>query len=219
MKVLAIEFSSAQRSAAVVDIGSSAKLRAGAEVVETGRRGTEAFGLIEAALKASQLEREQVEGIAVGTGPGSYTGIRAAIALAQGWQLARDIKLLGISSAECIAARAQMEGLAGRIAVIVDAQRGEFYLANYELNKAGWHELQPLRITSADDVRAQQQAGFLLIGPEAAERFEGGRTMFPGAEILGRLAIGRDDFIAGEKLEPIYLRQTSFVKAPPPRVV
>ena len=219
MKVLAIEFSSAQRSVAVVDIGSPAKLRAGAGVVETGSRGTEAFRLIEAALKASQLEREQVECVAVGTGPGSYTGIRAAISLAQGWQLARDIKLLAISSAECIAARAQMEGFAGRIAVIVDAQRGEFYLANYELNKTGWRELQPLRITSAEDVRAQQQAGFLLIGSEAAERFEGGRIIFPGAEILARLAVGRSDFIPGEKLEPIYLRQTSFVKAPPPRVL
>jgi tRNA threonylcarbamoyl adenosine modification protein YeaZ len=198
MKVLAIEFSSAQRSAAVVDIGSPAKVRAGAEVVETGHRGTEAFGLIEAALQASQLEREQVECIVVGVGPGSYTGIRAAIALAQGWQLARDIKLLGVSSAECVAARAQMEGLSGRIAVIIDAQRGEFYLANYEVNESGWREMQPLRITSADDVRAQQRAGFVLIGPEAAERFEGGRTIFPGAEFLGLMATGRIDFIPGE---------------------
>jgi hypothetical protein len=33
------------------------------------------------------------------------------------------------------------------------------------------------------------------------------------------MATGRNDFIPGEKMEPIYLRQTSFVKAPPPRVL
>jgi hypothetical protein len=33
------------------------------------------------------------------------------------------------------------------------------------------------------------------------------------------LALDRTDFVAGEKLEPIYLRPTSFVKAPPPRIL
>lgn len=219
MKVLAIEFSSTQRSVAVVDIASAAHLKTGAEVVETGHRGTEAFGMIDAALKASRLEREQIECIAVGIGPGSYTGIRAAIALAQGWQLARDIKLLAVSSADCIAARAQMDGILGKVAVVIDAQRGEFYLANYEVCKTLWRETQSLRIISADELRAQQQAGFVLIGPEMVERFQGGRIVFPSAEILGRLATERNDFIAGEKLEPIYLRQTTFVKAPPPRIL
>jgi len=41
----------------------------------------------------------------------------------------------------------------------------------------------------------------------------------PTAAMLARLAAERSDFIAGEKLEPIYLRETSFVKAPPPRIV
>ena len=48
--------------------------------------------------------REAIEAIAVGLGPGSYTGIRAAIALAQGWQLAREVKTLGVSSVAAMAA-------------------------------------------------------------------------------------------------------------------
>ena len=104
MKILALEFSSPQRSVAVADGG-----RAVSEVIEAGASGTQAFGMIEAALREAKLEREQIECIVIGLGPGSYTGIRAALSIAQGWQLAREIKLLGISSVEAIAAQAQAD--------------------------------------------------------------------------------------------------------------
>ena len=45
--------------------------------------------MIEDVLARSQMEREQIEVLAVGLGPGSYTGIRVALSMAQGWQLAR----------------------------------------------------------------------------------------------------------------------------------
>jgi hypothetical protein len=45
--------------------------------------------------------------------------------------------------------------------------------------------------------------------------FPNGRTIFPRAAMLARLAAGRNDFAAGEKLEPVYLRETNFVKSPP----
>ena len=93
------------------------------EAIETGARSTNALGLVEEALRQAQLERAQIECLAVGLGPGSYNGIRLAIALAQGWQLARPVKLLGISSAECLAAQAQAEGIFGRVQVVIDAQR------------------------------------------------------------------------------------------------
>ena len=85
-------------------------------------------------LREAGLEREQIEVIAVGLGPGSYTGIRVAISIAQGWQLARGVKLLGVSSAECLAAQAQAEKIFGRVNVVIDAQRNEFYLAAYEIS-------------------------------------------------------------------------------------
>ena len=93
--------------------------------------------MIEEVLAKTKIGREEIEVIAVGLGPGSYTGIRAAIAVAQGWQLAREIKLLGISSAECLAAQAQAEKIFGRVNVVIDAQRGEFYLAGWEISAGG----------------------------------------------------------------------------------
>lgn len=219
MTLLAIEFSSPQRSVALLQSTRHSATNSVSEVIETGATSTQAFGMIEAALRDARIEREQVECLVVGLGPGSYTGIRAAIALGQGWQLARKIKTLGVSSAECIAAQAQAEGLNGLIAIVIDAQRNEFYLANYEVASSDFREIRPLRLASHAEVLEQQQAGCVLVGPEAPSWFERARQIFPRAATLAKLAISRTDFVPGNKLEPIYLRETKFVKAPPPRVL
>ena len=210
MTILALEFSSPQRSVAVLRTGGTA---IAAEVVETGGHGTNAFKMTEQVLAEAKIEREQIEVMAVGLGPGSYTGIRAAISLAQGWQLARGVKLLGVSSADCLAAQARAEKIPGRVSVVIDAQRNEFYLATYEIAADGWREITPLKILSLAEVQSRAGADGILIGPEVTRWFPAGRTIFPRAAALAQLAARRNEFIPGEKLEPIYLRETNFVKA------
>jgi tRNA threonylcarbamoyladenosine biosynthesis protein TsaB len=220
MTILALEFSSGQRSVAVVRHRAGDASFVVSEVVETGAGGTRALGMIEDALREAGLEREQIEVLAIGLGPGSYTGIRVALSLAQGWQLASrngGMKLLGISSAECVAAQAQAEKMSGRANVVIDAQRNEFYLASYEISAAGRKEVEPLRILTRAEVESRAGAKEILIGPEVTRWFPNGRMVFPRAAVLGQLALGRSDFVAGDKLEPIYLRETNFVKAPPSR--
>jgi tRNA threonylcarbamoyl adenosine modification protein YeaZ len=220
MKILAFEFSSPQRSVAVLHADAGGQVFASSEVIESAPGNTmKPLGMVESALKQTGLEREQIECIAIGLGPGSYTGIRAAIALAQGWQLGRDVKLFGISSAECVAAQAQADGLTGKLTVMIDAQRGELYLAGYEIGAGGMRVVTPLRLATLAEARARAQAGEQLIGPEASRWFPAAPVAFPRASMLARLAMGRNDFVAGERLEPIYLRATTFVKASPPRAL
>src|SRR5579859_6762493 len=102
MKILALEFSSPQRSVALVQKANSAEMVMEHEVVETGNRSSKPFEMIEEVLRQSGTEREQVERLAIGLGPGSYNGIRGSIALAQGWQLGAEIPVQGMSSAECV---------------------------------------------------------------------------------------------------------------------
>jgi tRNA threonylcarbamoyladenosine biosynthesis protein TsaB len=215
MKILALEFSSAQRSVAVVVTAADGRPLTTSKVVEAATGHTMMpFAMIEKALRSAGVEREGIEVIVVGLGPGSYTGIRAAIALAQGWQLATGAKLLGLSSAECVAAQAQAEGLTGKCSVVIDAQRQEFYLADYEIDPGGRRQLTPLRLATLAEVREREVAGEQLVGPEVTRWFPNGRILYPGAARLGEIAVKRSDFVAGEKLEPIYLRETTFVKAP-----
>jgi tRNA threonylcarbamoyladenosine biosynthesis protein TsaB len=206
MTILALEFSSEQRSVAVAVDGSVLN-----ETVETGGRGTAAFAMIDRVLAGAKLERERIQAIAVGLGPGSYTGIRAAIALAEGWKLAREVQVTGVSSVEAIVSVAQVEKIVGPVSVVVNAQRGEFYCANYDIAETGWTEISPLKILSRDEVLSLSQ-GRVLIGPEAA-KFPGGRLLFPSAAAVAKVTVARNDFPATEQLEPIYLRETTFVKA------
>ena len=221
MKILALEFSSPQRSVAIVQTIGNAQTApiSSHEVVDTAARSANALGLVERALCAAQVDRAQIECVAIGLGPGSYSGIRSTIALAQGWQLACCVNLLGISSAECLAAEAQAEGILGQVHVVIDAQRNEFYLATYDLGADARREIEPLQLATLAEVHAREQTGGILLGPEVAKWFPNGRVIFPRAATLGRLALRRNDFVPGEKMQPIYLRATQFVKAPPPRIL
>ena len=186
-----------------------------AEASETGERGTNAFGLIEKVLAEAKIGRGEIECLAVGLGPGSYTGIRVALSIARGWQLARGVKLLGIGSAECLAAQAQAEKIFGRVNVVVDAQRGEFYLATYEVSADGVKEAGALKIAAAAEV--ELCAGGLLAGPEVTRWFASGTVLFPTATVLAKLATRQSGFSTGRELEPVYLREPNFLKIPAQR--
>jgi tRNA threonylcarbamoyladenosine biosynthesis protein TsaB len=209
MILLALEFSSERRSVALARDGGVL-----AEAVEqTGGRSTNAFGLVEKVLAEAKIAREEIEAIAIGLGPGSYTGIRAAIALAQGWQLARGVKLLGVSSADAIAAQAQTEKIFGRVNVLIDAQRGEFYQSVWEISAADCREISPLKIITGGEAAGLFSAGEICAGPEQTKK------IFPAAAEIGRRAMLRAHFVAGETLEPIYLRETNFVKTQPGKIL
>ncbi|HEY5297185.1 MAG TPA: tRNA (adenosine(37)-N6)-threonylcarbamoyltransferase complex dimerization subunit type 1 TsaB [Verrucomicrobiae bacterium] len=208
MTILALEFSSPQRSVASAR-GNSVL----SEAVETGGRNTAAFGMIEKVLAAAKIEREEIETIVIGLGPGSYTGIRAAIAVAQGWQLARKTKLIGINSVEAMVAEAQAQKFFGRVNVAIDAQRNEFYLAIYEIAENEWKEIEPLKIVTLAELQSRVQVNKIVSGSEIFKCFPNVQVILPRATRLAEIAAGRNDFCAGEKLEPIYLRETNFVKS------
>jgi tRNA threonylcarbamoyladenosine biosynthesis protein TsaB len=93
MRTLGLEFSSEHRSAAVwVPATPAAPARSGFAAQTVGR-STRAFTLIEEALDKAGITRDEIERIAIGLGPGSATGIRTAISIAQGWQVGAPVSL------------------------------------------------------------------------------------------------------------------------------
>jgi tRNA threonylcarbamoyl adenosine modification protein YeaZ len=210
MTILGLEFSSLRRSAAV--LGPSGQAVANST---DQHQSTRAFALIEEALLKAGINRANIDCIAVGVGPGSYTGIRVAISIAQGWQLARGVNLLPVSTPDVLAEQARREGLAGAVTCVIDAQRQEFYVAAYDLSARPARLIEPLHLESAADVMQRVARGEVLVGPE--ERLVKNHLLFPHALVLAELAASRSDFVRGEQLEPIYLRETTFVKATPAR--
>ena len=212
MKILALEFSSDQRGAAVWFDG-----QVRGEATEQGTRHTRAFHLIETALSMAQIEREAIDVLCVGLGPGSYTGIRSALALVEGWELARGTRVLGINSVEVLARQAALARFAGTVNFVIDAQRGEFYLARYVFEDPGARADQPLQITTRTEIQRRLAAGETVAGPDAGRWCPGARDFFPSPGVLAVLAAARTDFVPAGDLAPVYLRETAFIKAPPPR--
>jgi len=210
MKILALEFSSPVRGVAV---------SGGPEpgYAEESGRSTKPFALIDAALREAGVTRDEVECIAVGLGPGSNAGIRTAIAIAQGWQLARGTQLLGLSSAEVVAAHGGQLGVSNPVFVGLEARKGELWVARYDASVFDRPRLmEPFRPVS--EAEARPLSLFRMDAGHGTKFADASCPMFPEADFLATLAEDRRDFARGEELQPVVLRPVEFVKAPPPRI-
>ena len=211
MKTLAIEFSSSRRSVAVAQ-GTKVLATVSVDTIETSP-----FTIIEKALIDSASQREEIVAIALGIGPGSYAGIRSAIAIAQGWQLAREARLIPISSIDCLAAVLCANGFRGSARLLIDAQRGEFYRAIVEISEVNWRQTTPLGIITRATLDTETQLP--TFGPDLDKLKTGCQPLFPDAAALAVLAATREDSVSGDQIEPIYLRLSQFAKATAPRTI
>lgn len=123
-------FDASTRATAVAVMRAEGWLREARDDVAPGGRPQHAqrlLGLSAQLLSQAGLSWADVELLAVGAGPGSYTGLRIALASARGIARAHGAKLVGVSSLRALA-----EPLHGRAAVaVLDARRGEAFIAAY----------------------------------------------------------------------------------------
>src|SRR6266581_7211284 len=98
-----------------------------------------ALPMLEDLLKTSGLSAAQLDAVAFGAGPGSFTGLRIACGLAQGLALARGLPVIGISTLEALAE----ESGATRVVACLDARMREVYYSALEKRGARWHEVIP----------------------------------------------------------------------------
>lgn len=107
--------------------------------------------------------------LAVGVGPGAYTGLRIAIAAARGLGLALGIPVMGVSSLEVHRHQARDAGMRGPVAVLLETKRADFYIQTFGSDD------EPLAAPSVVGVAEAEQkiaalGGATLVG-DAVERF------------------------------------------------
>ena len=112
--------------------------------------------MIEAALEQSQVARQDLGGVAVSMGPGSYTGLRIGASTAKGLAAALDVPLVGVPSLEAQAAQALPWAAPGdRIAAAFNARRNEVYAALYLVEEqAGLEEIAPTSVLRSEEIGA-----------------------------------------------------------------
>lgn len=213
MKLLAIETATEACSIAVLVDGA---------VIErfeiAPRRHTElALPWAEALLAEAGIAKSQLDAIAVGRGPGAFTGVRLAIALAQGIALALDRPLLPVSTLAALAMRSS----GGRILAAIDARMGEIYIAGFRRDGDGLVATSEEVVTAPDAYVAPHGSdwhgvgtGFGAAAGALVARLQGRLESVDAAALphaadvarLGALAFVRGEAIAPERIEPAYLR-------------
>jgi N6-L-threonylcarbamoyladenine synthase len=113
---------------------------------------------ISALFAAHTLHREHLSCVVCGLGPGSFTGVRIAVATAKGIARGLRIPLFGVSTLDALAWGAWLTGVRGSLGVVADAMRGEVYPARFELTDAGLTRLDPHTVAVASEVAARWQA-------------------------------------------------------------
>lgn len=122
------------------------------EVQARRASNTQLLPRIDELLAQAGVAREEIACIVCGRGPGSFTGVRIAMATAKGMAMALDVPLVGVSTLDAVTWEAQAAGVRGHMLVVADAMRKEVYPVRYRVTDEGVERLD------ADHVVAVQAA-------------------------------------------------------------
>ena len=149
---------------------SSRMIELTASVEAEARRAsnTQLLPRIDAALAEHGVAREDIACVAVGRGPGSFTGVRIAMATAKGIASALEVPLVGVSSLDAVAWNAWAAGERGPLSVVADAMRKEVYPVRYLLDDTGIERLEADRVVKAEDAARELAAEGDLSGSASA---------------------------------------------------
>ncbi len=92
------------------------------------------IAMVDAVLQDAGCRMRDVEGIAFGKGPGSFTGVRIACGVAQGLALGVDLGVVGVCTLQALAQASGKD----KVIAAIDARMGELYLAAYERRNGEW---------------------------------------------------------------------------------
>ena len=145
-------------------VSRSLNLVAHEEVEARRQSNTQLIPRIDALLERAGVARDAIACVAVGRGPGSFTGVRIAMATAKGIASALEVGLVGVSSLDAVAWGVWESGERGDVAVVADAMRKEVYPVRYLVDDEGARRLEVDRVAKAD-VAAGELRG---VGGEAS---------------------------------------------------
>jgi tRNA threonylcarbamoyladenosine biosynthesis protein TsaB len=191
----------------------------------TGPGGAQASATLIPALQSlmdqAGLRWAELDAIAFGRGPGSFTGLRTACAVAQGLAFGAGVPVLPIDTLLAVAeeARFLQNGLAAdsqsfQVTAMLDARMDEMYVSYYEFNSGSWTQLGGCSLIRPESLVLRE--GWALAGNVFAaygERLPGGAAprlaALPTASAMLRLApalLAAGHAVAAEAALPIYIR-------------
>lgn len=207
--ILAIDSSTLTASVAIVR-GDENKY----EILATGQsdvntHSQQLIPLIDSALATAGLGLEDLQGIAIGAGPGSFTGLRIGMATAKGLAFAAQKPLWAVSSLAALALAVDGLDLGdvhvedALIVPVMDARRSEIFVGFYRVRQGTAEAVADERVMAPDALgpalaRMLEAGGFEAAGAQASGREPGGRE--PGGPVRA-IAVGDGLGVYGPEIE------------------
>jgi len=218
-RLLAIETSSTVGSVALAVDGDVREATIPVPREQTAR----ILPLIEQLLGEAGIELGSLDAVVFGRGPGSFTGLRVAAAIAQGLALATGLPIVAVSSLAALAGRAAAAERAADVLVCIDARMGEVYSAYYRVAVRVPELVGAETIGAPEAVTAPAADDWLAVGDgfaahgAALERVAAcARAVLADASARARdlVPLAEHELAAGRTLEPeqalpVYLREAS----------
>lgn len=214
MNILALSTSTPHASVAVL---SGTHLLAMTSHDDLKGHAEKLFDRIDEALKLANLSKAELHAVACDIGPGSFTGVRVAVASAKGIAFSLGLPLIGVISLRAMAAAAFGDGAAGPgdcVVATIDAKKSELFAAAFHASLEASIEPCHLRRPELHGLLASALHGQkLCIVGEAIEPLPNAvfieRRFFPSADWVGRVALNLP--LAGHRpdpalIEPLYVR-------------
>ena len=216
-KVLLLETSG---SSGVVALGFGTTIVAHRVLEIAKRHVSDMAPAIAEMLKECGWEAKNLDAIATGIGPGSYTGLRIGLMSARTLAMMTGSRLLGISTFEILAQHCLEAGHA-KVEIIADAQQDKIYAQRFENNNSHLISASELKIVSAAEWIANRDISFAIAGPGVTKV----QPLIPAKEgmvVEQSGNINKESFLALAlkklfshhsddplSLQPLYLRRSS----------
>jgi len=225
MKLLAIETATEACSAALyidgeIGLRYEVKPRGHSELL---------LGMMDALLAEADLKPAQLDAMAFGRGPGSFTGVRIATGVVQGAAFGAELPVVPVSTLAALAQRAFRERGERRLLPAYDARMQELYWAAYQVDEQGLVQpVQSERVARVEQIPQPEGAGWYGVGSGWAaygdvllDRL--GSAVVTGSDpdllcsafdvaLLGVAGFERGEAVMPEAALPIYLRDNVAVK-------
>ncbi|MCD9461771.1 tRNA (adenosine(37)-N6)-threonylcarbamoyltransferase complex dimerization subunit type 1 TsaB [Photobacterium phosphoreum] len=195
---------------------------------------TKILPMIDAVLADAGIKLKQLDALAYGRGPGSFTGVRIGIGIAQGLAFGANLPMIGVSTLAAMAQGSFRLHQAEHVLTAIDARMGELYWAQYQRKTDGdWLLLGNEQVIAPDVLLANVQADqntWLTAGtgweayPELLSQLpfkaQLGSVLYPDSQDmvhLAKYAFARGEIVTAEAASPVYLRDTVTWKKLPGR--
>lgn len=176
--------------------------------------------MIDELLNQAGIKIGEVDYLAFGRGPGSFTGVRVGVGIAQGLALGTELPVVAVSNLLAMAEQAYQQIGATEVVALIDARMNEVYFAQFSRNETAWVEVVAEQVCppekTIEQIKQERKPYVVGTGWAAYPQFAAANLEVTITEItlpsakymvaLAEAAIEQGQTQSAMEIEPVYLR-------------